>query len=91
VIDGRAPEVSQLGWLSAMNKEIAMSSKQYKKIGCLDVNPKGGCAFEVRAESEDEVMRILSDHARKTHKMESVPPEMAAKLKSSMKSVTVNV
>ena len=68
-----------------------MSSKQYKKIGCLDLNPKGGCAFEVRAESEEEVMRMVSDHARKMHKMDNVPPDMAAKLKSSIKSVTVNV
>ena len=74
-----------------MNKEMAMSSKQYKKIGCLDVNPKGGCAFEVRAESEEEVLRLVSDHAKNTHKMDNVPPEMAAKLKSSIKSVTVNV
>jgi predicted small metal-binding protein len=68
-----------------------MSSKQYKKLGCLDVNPKGGCAFEVRAESEDEVMRMVGDHAKTMHKMTNVSPDMAAKIKGAIKSVTVNV
>ena len=68
-----------------------MSSKQYKKLGCLDVNPKGGCAFEVRAESEDEVMRMVGDHAKIMHKMANVSPDMAAKIKGAIKSVTVNV
>ncbi len=68
-----------------------MSSKQYKKLGCLDVNPMGGCAFEVRAETEDEVMRLVGDHAKTMHKMTNVSPEMAAQIKGSIKSVTVNV
>ena len=68
-----------------------MSSKQYKKLGCLDVNPKGGCAFEVRAETEEEVMRMVGEHAKHMHKMTDVPPEMAAKIKGSIKSVTVNL
>jgi len=52
---------------------------------------KGGCAFEVRAETEEEVMRLVGDHAKNTHKMTNVPAEMAAKIKDSIKSVTVNV
>jgi len=68
-----------------------MSSMQYKKLGCLDVNPKGGCAFEVRAESEEEVMRMVGDHAKTMHKMTNVPPEMAAKIKGAIKTVTVSV
>lgn len=68
-----------------------MSSMQYKKLGCLDVNPKGGCAFEVRAESEEEVMRMVGDHAKAMHKMTNVPPEMAAKIKGAIKTVTVSV
>ena len=68
-----------------------MSSKEYKKLGCLDVNPKGDCAFEVRAETEEEVMRMVGEHAKHMHKMTDVPPEMAAKIKGSIKSVTVNL
>ena len=68
-----------------------MSSKQYKKLGCLDVNPKGGCAFEVRAESEDEVLRLVADHAKNMHNMAKVPPDVAAKIKGAIKTVSVNV
>lgn len=68
-----------------------MSSKQYKKLGCLDVNPKGGCAFEVRAETEDEVMRMVADHAKKMHQMTNTPPDMVAKIKGAIKNVSVNV
>jgi predicted small metal-binding protein len=68
-----------------------MATKEYKKLGCLDVNPTGGCAFEVRAETEDEVMRLTGEHAKTMHKMASIPPEMASKVKSAIKSVSVTV
>jgi predicted small metal-binding protein len=57
----------------------------------MDVDPKMGCAFEVRAETEDEVMRLAADHSRTIHKMTSMPPDMAAKVKSAIKTVSVNV
>ena len=68
-----------------------MTSKQYKKLGCMDVDPKGGCAFEVRAETEEEVMRLTADHAKHAHHMTSMPPEMAQKIKGAMKTVSVSV
>jgi predicted small metal-binding protein len=68
-----------------------MPTKDYKKLGCLDASPTGGCAFEVRAETEAEVMRIMGDHAKTVHNMASIPPEMAAKVKSVIKTVPVNV
>ena len=68
-----------------------MATKQYKKLGCLDVDPKGGCAFEVRAKTEDEVMRLAADHGKVVHKMASVPSDMAAKIKAAIKTVTVNI
>ena len=68
-----------------------MATKQYKKLGCLDVNPQGGCAFEVRAETEDEVMRLAADHGKVAHRMASVPPDMAAKIKAAIKTVAVNI
>jgi predicted small metal-binding protein len=68
-----------------------MANKQYKKLGCLDVNPTGGCAFEIRAESEEEVMRLVSDHGKHMHNMTNVPPDMAAKIKGAIKSVSVTV
>ena len=68
-----------------------MATKQYRKLGCMDVNPAGDCAFEVQAETEEEVMRLTADHAKNAHNMTSIPPEMAAKLRSTIKTVTVNV
>jgi predicted small metal-binding protein len=68
-----------------------MATKQYRKLGCLDMNPTGGCAFEVRAETEEEVMRLTADHAKYAHDMASVPPETVSKLRSTIQAVTVNV
>ena len=68
-----------------------MATKQYRKLGCMHVNPAGGCAFEVQAETEEEVMSLTSDHAKNAHNMTSIPPEMASKLRSMIKTVTVNV
>jgi len=68
-----------------------MPQKQYKQLGCLDVDPKGGCAFQVRAETQDEVMRLAGEHAKVAHKASSLPPEMAAKVKAAIKTVTVDV
>ena len=68
-----------------------MSSKQYKKLGCLDVSPTGGCAFEVRAETEDEIMRLVADHGKNMHNMSSVPAEMISKIRGAIKSVSVNI
>lgn len=68
-----------------------MAAKQYRKLGCLDVSPAGGCAFEVRAETEEEVLRMVADHGRAMHQMTSVPPDLAAKIKAAIKNVSVNV
>lgn len=68
-----------------------MATKQYKKLGCLEVDPRAGCAFEVRAETEDEVMRLAAEHAKLVHKMAAIPPDMAAKVKAAIRTVTVNV
>ena len=68
-----------------------MATKQYKQLGCLDVDAKSGCAFQVRAETEAEVLQLVAMHAKQCHKLESLPPEMAAKVKSTIKTVTVTV
>ena len=44
--------------------------KQNKQLGCLDVNPQGGCAFEVRAATEEDVLRL---HC---HSEEALPSDM---------------
>ena len=67
-----------------------MAKKQYKQLSCLDVDPKGGCAFQVRAETENEVMRLAGEHAKLVHKESSLPPEMVAKVKAAIKTVAVD-
>ena len=44
-----------------------MATKQYKQLGCLDVDPKAGCAFQVRAETEAEMMQQVALHAKQCH------------------------
>ena len=68
-----------------------MATKQYKQLGCLDVDAKAGCAFQVRAETETELFQLVAMHAKQCHKLDSLPPEMAAKAKAAVKTVTVTV
>ena len=68
-----------------------MATKQYKQLGCLDVDPNAGCAFQVRAEKEAEVLQLVAMHAKQCHKLEALPPEMAAKVKAAIKTVTVTI
>jgi predicted small metal-binding protein len=50
-----------------------------------------GCAFQVRAETEEEVMRIAAEHGKTIHNMTSMPPEMAAKARAAIKTVSINL
>ena len=68
-----------------------MATKPYKQLGCLDVQPTGGCGFQVRAETEAELMQLVATHAKQCHKLESIPQEMAAQVKAEIKTVSVTV
>ena len=68
-----------------------MADKQYKQLGCLDVQPSGGCGFQVRAETESEPMQLVATHAKQCHELDSIPPEMAAQVKATIKTVTITV
>lgn len=68
-----------------------MASKQYRKLGCMDVDPAGGCAFEVRAETEDEVMRLAADHAKHAHGMTNPSADVVRKIRGAIKTVSVAV
>jgi len=74
-----------------IKEEKIMPTKQYKQLGCLDVDAKAGCAFQVRAETEAELMQLVATHAKQCHKLESIPPEMATKVKAAIKTVPVTV
>ena len=68
-----------------------MADKQYKQLGCLDVDASAGCGFQVRAETEAELMQLVATHAKQCHKLDSIPPEMVSKVKAAGKTVTVAV
>jgi predicted small metal-binding protein len=74
-----------------LTKEEIMAIKQYKQLGCMDVEPSAGCGFQVRTETEGELMQLVATHAKTCHKLESIPPEMAAKVKGAIKTVPVTV
>jgi len=46
-----------------------------KMIDCGRVNPASGCGHVVRADTEEELMRLAAEHA-KTHGMEATPELM---------------
>ena len=51
---------------------------------CKDIGME--CGFEVKgASSRDEVMQIASVHAKVTHGMQTVPPEIAQKVSSAIR------
>jgi len=53
-----------------------------KVLRCYDIGTN--CDFTVRAETEEEVLRIAEEHGRKNHGMKDFSPEMTAKLKAFM-------
>lgn len=54
-----------------------------KVVRCAEVT--GYCPHDhvVRAETEDELLRAVAQHAREVHGLESVPPELVEKVKAS--------
>ena len=56
-----------------------------KLLRCRDVGVD--CDFEVRAETEDEIMEKCAEHVKNVHNMTEVPPELAAKAKAAIKDV----
>jgi len=54
------------------------------EIRCKDVGMD--CPFEIKgASSEQELMSLLPVHAKIAHKMDAIPPELAAKVKKAIK------
>lgn len=56
------------------------------KLKCSDTGMQG-CDFEVKgASSKDEVMQIAVVHAKQAHKMDTVPPDVAQRVSSAIRS-----
>jgi len=52
-----------------------------KILSCAEVAPSANCNFEARGETEEEVFRKATEHA-KEHGISDVDPELAVRLKS---------
>jgi predicted small metal-binding protein len=54
-----------------------------KVLKCSDVNP--GCNFEIRGNSEDEVLKQAAAHAKTAHNMQNIPPDVLSKARSAIR------
>ena len=55
-----------------------------KHIACNDVVE--GCAFEASADTDEELVKQVTDHAAKDHGLTQVTPDLAAKVKAAIQS-----
>ncbi|MDV2479024.1 MAG: DUF1059 domain-containing protein [bacterium] len=49
-------------------------------VNCRDVG--ADCDFEARADTEEELFKILAEHAKSGHGMEEIPPELVEKVRA---------
>jgi predicted small metal-binding protein len=50
---------------------------RYREVGV-------DCDFEARGETEQEVLQKCAEHAKSAHGMDEIPPDLAAKVRSSI-------
>jgi predicted small metal-binding protein len=53
-----------------------------KVVNCKDVG--FDCEGVIRAETEEEVLRLVAEHAKEVHGIEEVPPEVVEKVRAVM-------
>jgi predicted small metal-binding protein len=56
--------------------------KATRRIACNDVVP--GCGFTASAETEEELIEKVVAHAKHSHGVTEVTPELAAKVKAAI-------
>jgi predicted small metal-binding protein len=54
-----------------------------KILKCSDVVP--GCNAEIRGDSDHDVLRKAAEHAKTDHHMDSIPPDVLAKVKNAIR------
>ena len=62
-----------------------MYQREYKSLSCRDLGTD--CDFLVRAEKEEEVMALVSDHACRVHGRCAITPELKNRMQFAMKSI----
>ena len=56
-----------------------------KSLSCKDVGLN--CDWKTQGQTEDEVLKKASEHARTVHKMNQMPPEMQQKVRGAIRDV----
>jgi len=56
-----------------------------KQLSCADVVP--GCDYTAWAETEEELMELVVQHARTAHGIEEVTPDVAEKVQAAIQEV----
>ena len=56
-----------------------------KSISCADTG--ADCSWSVTAETEEEIMSKVAQHAKEKHEDMEVTPELVAKIKSHIKEI----
>jgi predicted small metal-binding protein len=54
-----------------------------KQVACGDVVP--GCTFKASAPTEQELLQKVAQHAKDSHGVHDVTPELAAKVKAAIR------
>jgi predicted small metal-binding protein len=55
-----------------------------KELHCGDLMK--GCSAVMRGNTEDEVLKKAAEHAKSAHGVDKIPPEMAEKVKSAIRT-----
>ncbi|HEU5041337.1 MAG TPA: DUF1059 domain-containing protein [Gemmatimonadales bacterium] len=56
-----------------------------KELRCRDVGLD--CDFQARGNSEEEVLKQATAHARNVHQISDMPPDLAAKVRAAIRTV----
>jgi predicted small metal-binding protein len=56
-----------------------------KQLRCRDVGMN--CEFEARADTEEELLRQAAAHARDTHQITEMSPELANRVRAAIRTV----
>ncbi len=56
-----------------------------KKMRCRDLGMN--CEFEANADTDEEILRQASAHARSAHQITDMPPELTAKVRAAIRTV----
>jgi predicted small metal-binding protein len=51
-----------------------------KEFKCGEIVP--GCETKIRAESDEEILDRVAEHAREAHGMDEVPPHVAERIRA---------